>query len=409
MDAPAPDTAQGMRAAARAWTVLGAIVMGYCGSLALMFAQGSWIVDANGKADVTDFLEVWTAGRFALDGAPATAYDWRAHHAAQAALAGHDFHGYLLWSYPPLFLCVAALLAALPYAAAFAGWVVATAGAYAAAIAAIARRREATLAACATPAFFANALVGQNGFLTAALMGSSLLFLERRPILSGIFLGLLTYKPQFGILFPIVLLAGGYWRALASATVTAALTIAVSWALFGTQTYLAFLHFLPGTSQAILGHGGEDWHKMQSIYALARLFGASDASAWIAQGITVAACIAGSIWLWRQKVPFAIKATGLPVAAMLATPYLHMYDFPLLAVSLAFLFRAHPFDRVEWAGIAAANLLFVAFIFVKVPFGPLIVAIVALLVLRRAIGIATPASRMLHRTGNLSLPLRPSN
>lgn len=219
----------------------------------------------------------------------------------------------------------------------------------------------------------------------------------------------MTYKPQFGILFPIVLLAGGYWRALASATVTAALTIAVSWALFGTQTYLAFLHFLPGTSQAILGHGGEDWHKMQSIYALARLFGASDASAWIAQGITVAACIAGSIWLWRQKVPFAIKATGLPVAAMLATPYLHMYDFPLLAVSLAFLFRAHPFDRVEWAGIAAANLLFVAFIFVKVPFGPLIVAIVALLVLRRAIGIATPASRMLHRTGNLSLPLRPSN
>jgi arabinofuranan 3-O-arabinosyltransferase len=252
-----------------------AIAAGYVGALALQFLHHKWIVDAQGRPIVTDFLEVWVAGRFALAGASATAYDWDAHHAAQVALAGHDFQGALNWSYPPLFLFVAALLACLPYAAAFVGWIVATAAGYAVTIGAIAKRWDAGFAACAAPVFFANAIVGQNGFLSAALMGASLLFLKQNPLLSGVFLGLMTYKPQLGVLFPLALLLDRNWRALASASVTSAILLAASWLAFGTQTFLAFLHFLPATSQAILTDRGEDWNKMQSVYALARTLGAS--------------------------------------------------------------------------------------------------------------------------------------
>jgi hypothetical protein len=362
----------------------GAIAAGYAGALALLYFRGQWIVDAHGRPIVTDFLEVWVAGRFALAGTAVTAYDWHAHHAAQAVLAGHDFQGVLNWSYPPLFLFVAALLACLPYAAAFAGWVVAGAAGYAATIAAIAKRRDAALFACATPVFFANALVGQNGFLSAALIGASLLFLERRPILSGLFLGLMTYKPQLGVLFPLALLLDRNWRALASAALVSACLVAVSWLAFGTATYRAFFHFLPATSQAILTEGGEDWHKMQSVYALARTLGAGDTVAWAAQGLTIALCILLLIGLWRKNASFAVKAAGLCTAAMLATPYLHMYDFAVLAVPFAFLFRERAFDRVEWIGAMAANLLFVGFAVFPAPVGTAIVAIVLLLVLRRA-------------------------
>ena len=48
-----------------------------------------------------------------------------------------------------------------------------------------------------------NALVGQNGFLTAALIGGTLYLIPIRPVLAGICLGLLTYKPQYGLLFPM--------------------------------------------------------------------------------------------------------------------------------------------------------------------------------------------------------------
>jgi arabinofuranan 3-O-arabinosyltransferase len=361
-----------------------AVAAGYVGALGLLFLRHQWIIDVNGRPIVTDFMEVWVAGRFALAGASVAAYDWHAHHAAQAALVGHDFQGVLNWSYPPLFLFVAACLACLPYAVAFAGWVAATAAAYAATIGAIAKRWDAGVAACAAPVFFANALVGQNGFLSGALIGAALLFVRQRPLLSGVFLGLLTYKPQLGVLFPLALLLDHNWRALASAAVTSAILIAMSWLVFGAQTFLAFLHFLPATSKVILTQGGEDWRKMQSVYALARTLGVGDALGWIAQIATIALCIALLVWIWRGHASFAVKAAFLGAAAMLVTPYLHMYDFAVLAVPFAFLFRERAFDRIEWTGVILANVLFVGFAVYPVPVGPAIIAIVLALVLRRA-------------------------
>ena len=61
---------------------------------------------------------------------------------------------------------------------------------------------------------------GQTGFLTAALLTGGVLCLERREALAGILFGLLAYKPQFGLLIPLVLVAGGYWRAIAAAGAT---------------------------------------------------------------------------------------------------------------------------------------------------------------------------------------------
>lgn len=52
---------------------------------------------------------------------------------------------------------------------------------------------------------------GQNSFLTAALLGGSLLLLDKRPIVAGVLIGLLSYKPQFGLLIPLVLVATGRW------------------------------------------------------------------------------------------------------------------------------------------------------------------------------------------------------
>ncbi|HUB85858.1 MAG TPA: glycosyltransferase family 87 protein, partial [Rhizomicrobium sp.] len=192
-----------------------AAVATYTGLLAIKLLHHDWIVDGRGHPWVTDFLEVWVAGLSVLKGAPAAPYDWHLHHAAQVAVVGHPFAGFLGWHYPPLFLFVAGALALLPYLAAFLGWVVATTALYAAAIIKIARRKQAALFALALPAAFGNILVGQNGFLTVAIVGMVLLMLEKKPLLAGFFLALLTYKPQFGLVFPFVLLADMNWRALA--------------------------------------------------------------------------------------------------------------------------------------------------------------------------------------------------
>ena len=228
--------------------VAGAFVLSYVACLIIWFVEHRWILDGHGQPIFTDFVALWTTGRMALHGAALSAYDGYALHTAEVAAIGHGFQGYLGWPYPPMFLFVVAALGMLPYAPAFLIWETATLALYAASVSTIARSRSAILFACAAPWVAADLSTGQNGFLTASLIGAILLTMEDRSVLSGIFLGLLTYKPQFGILFPFVLVADGRWRVLASAGVTAATLALLSGAVFGFETFAAFLHNLPQTA-----------------------------------------------------------------------------------------------------------------------------------------------------------------
>jgi arabinofuranan 3-O-arabinosyltransferase len=363
----------------------GGVVFAYVAALAMMFANHAWIMDAKGGPLVTDFLEVWVAGLSVLAGHPAAPYDWRLHHAAQVAAAGHPFPGFLGWHYPPPFLFVAGALAALPYAQAFVVWICGTGTLYAAAIWKIAQRYEAALIALAMPAALGNAMVGQNGFLTAALIGAALLTLETKPRLSGMFMGLLTYKPQFGVLLPLVLLVDRNGRAFASAALTTIVLIALSWLAFGTEPFVAFFRYLPATATAILGHGTAGFAKLQSMYGLARWLGAGEAAAWLAHGVATLAAACGIVWIWRRDVPFALKAAAVAAATLIATPYLYMYDFPLLALPFAFLFRASALDRLEIGVVIATACIMLVFGWVAAPIGPLLAFFVAALIVRRAL------------------------
>ena len=239
-----------------------------------------WIYDPPGLGIPTDFVNVWAAGRLVLDGVPAQAYDWDIQKRVEVALLGQDFIGYFAWHYPPPFLFVASLLAHFPYTVAFIGWVSVSFLPYLAVMRAIVGRSFGLLLAIGFPMVFNNTLVGQNGFLTAALIGGTLYLLPTRPVLAGVCLGLLSYKPQYGLLFPIVLIAAGHWRVFISAGVTAVLLAVASWLAFGTESWQAFFHWMPTFSQAFLTEGKATWWKLQSLFSLVRYFGGSESMAW---------------------------------------------------------------------------------------------------------------------------------
>ena len=367
-------------------------VFAYAVSLAVMFAAHQWLLDAQGRPLITDFLAVWSAGGLAHSGMALAAYDPYLQHAAEAAAAGHDFKGALGWPYPPFFLLVAAGLSCLGYAWAFVAWAGGTMAFYAATAGAIANRRTAILFALAAPWTLVALFVGQNGFFTAALVGLVLLNLERRQIMSGILLGLLTYKPQFGLLFPLALAISGHWRAFVMASLTALFLIALSNAVYGPATFAAFLHLLPQTAQTLLDEGAVGWSKLQSVYGLARWLGLSSTAGWTAQAMVTLACATAVIRLWRSGAAYELKAAGLTAAALLATPYLFVYDLPVLAVAIAFLYRDRAFDRIEVAGLGLALLCVAAFALVPAPTGLFAILAVAALVFRRVLA-GTPLSR----------------
>jgi hypothetical protein len=331
-----------------------------------------WIYDSSGQGIPTDFVNVWAAGRLALEGHPALAYDWDAQKQVELALLKQDFIGYFAWHYPPPFLFVAAALAQLPYSAAFIGWVSLSLLPYLAVMRAIVGRAFGFVLAAAVPALFSNALVGQNGFLTAALVGGTLYLLPTRPVLSGICLGLLSYKPQYGLLFPIVLIAASQWRVFFAAAVTAVVVALASWLAFGTESWQAFIHWMPMFSQAFLTEGKAPWWKLQSVFAMVRYFGGTEQLAWIAQWILTGTVAAGLAVLWRSAVRYSLKAAALAAGTVLTTPYLFMYDMMVLAIPVAWLVRiglASGFRAYELPALGVACALILGFILSGVPLG----------------------------------------
>jgi arabinofuranan 3-O-arabinosyltransferase len=364
------------------------LALGYLVILAGTYLQGHFLVDAERRPIANDFVAVYAAGRLALDGLAASAYDWPAHKAAEVQAIGHDFADYYGWHYPPPFLFVAAALALMPYLGAAVAWLFATLCAYAATLRFILRDHAGIFLALGFPAAIWNITAGQNGFFTATLIGGTLASLERRPALAGVFLGLLTYKPQFGLLFPLALIADRRWLTIAVATCVAIGMAVASWIVFGTASWLAFFHWLPVTGEIVLGQGRADFDRLQSLYGLVRAHGGSETIAWSLQAAASLAITAAIVWLWRSRAPYELKAAALAAATLVATPYVYMYDVVVLAVAVAFLLR-FALDRgmssTEIIGLGAAGALILAFPYIKTQTGLAAVLIVLALVLQRAL------------------------
>jgi arabinofuranan 3-O-arabinosyltransferase len=355
------------------------------------FLKGDFLLDAADRPIANDFVAVVAAGQLARDGNPAAAYDWPTHKRAEVAVIGHDFDDYYGWHYPPTFLFFAAALACLPFVAAALVSLIATLAAYVAAMAGV-LGRTGIFVALGFPAALWNVTAGQNGFLTAALIGGTLGLLERHPALAGVCLGLLTYKPQFGLLFPLVLIADRRWRTIAVAAAVAAALAALSWATFGTATWQAFMHWLPITSHEILGAGRADFDRLQSLFGLVRAQGGSEQLAWTVQAIGSLAVAVGVTWLWRSRAPFDLKAAALAAGTLAVTPYVYVYDLVVLAVATVFLLRyalERGFLLSEGLGLSCGAALILSFPYAKTGVGLAAVLIVLALVARRALG-ATP-------------------
>ena len=376
-----------------------ALAVAHAVFLAAFWVDGLW-ADRTGAP--SDFVAVWAAGKLASAGHPAAVYDWGVHKLVEQTAVAHAFTGYFGFHYPPTFLFVAVALSMLSYATAYTVWALGTFPAYLIAIRSIVGDRIGYLLAAAFPAVLANFTIGQNGFVTAGLIGGTLVLMRQRPIAAGVLLGLLTFKPHLGLLFPIALIAGREWRVLVTATIVALAMAAASWLVFGADTWQAFVGNIGHTSQAFLSDGSADWRKLQTVFGLTRSLGGTEPLAWSLQAIVTLAAAGAVAALWRSAVQFEIKAAALGTGLMLATPYLYTYDLVALAVPLAFLFRlglTRGFLAQELIGIGFACLLVLIFPFVDAPTGFAALLVVAALIARhvRATGnIAHTANAGAH-------------
>ncbi len=296
---------------------------------------GHGLVDRLGKPIGTDFAVFWTASKVALAGGPAAIYDFSKLQALQASLIGADFP--LVWFYPPTFLLIVLPLSLMPYLASLLIWNTTTLCGYLLVIRRIAPHPSTIWLALAFPGTFQNFFHGQNGFLSASLIGGGLLLLDAFPVLGGSLLGLVSYKPQLAVLIPIALIAGRRWQALAAAAASAITLALASFLVFGQEVWLAFMKNLSLPMQ-LVKLGALPGYKMATVFSATLLLGGSSLLAGILQGLVMLVVAAVVIRTWsRPGIPLAQRASVLVLGILLFTPFTFEYDLALLALPLAWL------------------------------------------------------------------------
>lgn len=295
------------------------------------------------------FIVKWdTIGAFALTHGNAPQQDyWAFHVAAEAgredAAALYDAASFraqfaepagFLWFYPPTMLLALFPFGLLSYGAAKAVWMVAGFSLLCLTAWRVSKGNAVlTIAAALSPAMFAVFFTGQLSIFFACLAAVGFYHARTRPILAGICFGLLTMKPQLGLIAPVFLLLTGSWRAIGWACVTAVMLGLGAVAAFGLAPWMAFIESLSTTHS---GYAGSSGHIGRITLADSlRILGWLSAPVFgVAIASFAAACVALMLAVRTQASRTQLASIAMMLSAATA-PYFWVYDW--LFVSLAML------------------------------------------------------------------------
>jgi hypothetical protein len=302
----------------------------------LWFFMFKNFVDSRGQPVGFDFITYWAASHLALTGHAQDAYNTSLlFNAQQIGMPAATASTYV-WFYPPAFFLVVLPLALLPYIAAYGIFMLSTLCACLLVLRRIVRGSTAMWCIAAFSGLWLNLFCGQNAFLTAALAGAALLCFDRKPILSGVCIGLLAIKPHLAILFPVALIAVGAWRTLITAALTAVVSTVVATVTLGLGVLKGFIVNL-GYARLFLENGSHIWERMPSLFAFMRLRGMPVEWAYVVH-FFVAIWSVIIVWrVWSCCQDQKLRGAALMTATFLVSPYLFFYDLVWLAFPIAWL------------------------------------------------------------------------
>ncbi|HTB02940.1 MAG TPA: glycosyltransferase family 87 protein [Bradyrhizobium sp.] len=285
-----------------------------------------------------DFLNLWMYGRALFDTDPARFYDVATYNDALASLLGPGYPGQN-WPNPPTALVVMAPFGFLAYFPALIAWFAIGYLAFY-----LAGRREVSLrilaVALVSPAALLCVISGQSSFLTSAALLAIFASLDKRPLVAGVLIGLLTVKPQLGLLFPFALIASGRWRVFLSAGATSLALIAASIALGGEASWHDYIvKALPLQREVLADSAGTAMPFHPTIFMNLRGLLGNRVSEGIQLAFTFAAVatVAVAFRYRRDADPRLLRALFL-ACTVCASPYMGAYDLlPLTFAAVALL------------------------------------------------------------------------
>jgi alpha-1,2-mannosyltransferase len=283
-------------------------------------------------------------------------------------------------------------------------------------------RPASTVPLLTAPALLMNFGSGQTGFYAAAAFAGALILIADQPILAGICLGALVFKPHFALLVPFALAASGRWRSLFACASTAGSLCAVSWLVLPAATWPAFLA-QAGPTRGVMEHASTS-ALLISVFGALHVAGVYLPLAYTGQATAAALCIllvvtAGRRTAWRGTAsrPTASRPTAshpkashptashnrdngageialIAAAALCVTPYAMDYDLTVTMVAAVWLVaEAHRTAWRPWEKLAVAAVallpLFARATVIMTGFqpAPIVLGVFVCMVWRRAMAV----------------------
>jgi hypothetical protein len=287
-----------------------------------------------------DFLNLWMYGRAAANADPGQFYDLAVYHSAIRDLFGMEFSGQN-WSYPPSIMLLAAPFGQLGYLTALACWTLIGVAVFIA----VGRKHVSDwrilIPVMLSPAALFCLISGQSSFLATALMIAVFALLDRKPYAAGVLIGLLSIKPQLGILFPFMLMASGRWRVFIAAAATTLALVGITAALFGQQVWIDFVaKGLPVQGLVLADPDRIATPFYPTVFMNLRGLDLGTTAAMSVQAVFAVFAVAAVIWAFRFRThadPAMMLALFL-ACSVTASPYLLAYDLlPLTFAAVALL------------------------------------------------------------------------
>jgi hypothetical protein len=328
--------------------LVAALIVVFLGiSIGFGYYVNLWKVGADGLSPITqklrywDFTNLWAGGLLASKGNVSLIFDVDAYRIFlreifTPRLADQE------WSYPPSMLLIGVPLSQMPLPIAYGVWTLGSIVALHFALRPLSLPPLAQVACLLSPSGLINASLGQNGALTAALLIGGLSIVFSRPVLAGVFFGILTMKPHLGLLIPICLIASGSYRAFLSASLTAIGLFLLTGFAFGFDVWAMFVEKTAPMMSAIMeAPYPQGYHsRAVTVFIMSRWLGFGVMGAYIVQVAVMVICGGIVAWLWRPMnlIEHRMRVCVTATLAVIASPYGYSYDIIPMCITVALLF-----------------------------------------------------------------------
>ncbi|MFN3212330.1 MAG: glycosyltransferase family 87 protein [Henriciella sp.] len=305
-----------------------------------------------------DFLAFYTVSDLTIQGRALEAYNQDTFNTLMQSRAQTGELG-MMWQYPPAAFFIIAPLSLLPYKLSYWVWMLTTAAIYALSLRRLINAHEfnhqkrfiALLFLISAPNAVGVIINGQISLLTSARLISAAFRPRSDWLIAGIAAGLLTIKPQLGLLLPGIFIVAGAWKAFGTAAAVTIVLHTGACLVFGPESFVSFVNAVDRLQSDMLGAGAlTPSVSMTTVFGQMQVWGASKTVSLVAQFSLAISLFVVITWEWQRRArsnddPLYL-ATIACAGAILVTPYAYAYEMAALApAGLWFAISRHRLNR----------------------------------------------------------------